>query len=72
MITPRRHGVPEDDDHDYMTYVRQGLFELRSGTAEVAIEYLDQAVVNHPDDELPYIVRSRCLNKYKLLYLSSK
>ena len=53
----------EEDDFDYMTFVNQGLYEMRSGSAEVAIEYLDQAVKNDPDDELPYIVRSKCLNQ---------
>jgi Tfp pilus assembly protein PilF len=51
------------DDFDYMTFVNQGLYEMRSGSAAVAIEYLDQAVKNDPEDELPYIVRSKCLNK---------
>ena len=51
------------EELDYMTYLNQALYELRSGSAEVAIEYLDQAVSNDPDDELPFIVRSKCLNK---------
>ena len=51
------------EELDYITYLNQGIYELRSGSAEVAIEYLDQAVKNDPDDELPFIVRSRCLNK---------
>ena len=53
----------EVEEFDYRTYVNQGLYEMRSGSAEVAIEYLDQAVSNDPDDEQPYIVRSKCLNK---------
>ena len=51
------------EETDYMTFVNQGLYEMRSGSAAVAIEYLDQAVKNDPDDELPFIVRSKCLNK---------
>jgi Tfp pilus assembly protein PilF len=60
----REQGENEElDDFDYMTFVNQGLYEMRSGSAAVAIEYLDQAVKNDPEDELPYIVRSKCLNK---------
>ena len=51
------------EESDYITYLNQGIYELRSGSAEVAIEYLDQAVKNDPDDELPFIIRSKCLNK---------
>lgn len=51
------------EEFDYKTYVNQGLYEMRSGSAEVAIEYFDLAVSNDPDDEQPYIVRSKCLNK---------
>ena len=53
----------EVEEFDYKTYVNQGLYEMRSGSAEVAIEYFDLAVSNDPDDEQPYIVRSKCLNK---------
>ena len=60
----REQGENEElDEFDYMTFVNQGLYEMRSGSAAVAIEYLDQAVKNDPEDELPYIVRSKCLNK---------
>ena len=63
-IFAREQGENEEvDDFDYMTFVNQGLYEMRSGSAAVAIEYLDQAVKNDPEDELPYIVRSKCLNK---------
>ena len=56
-------GVADEEEPDYMIYINQALYELRSGSAEVAIEYLDQAVMNDPDDEIPFIIRSRCLNK---------
>ena len=46
-----------------MTFVTQGIYELRSGSAEVAIEYLNNAISLDPDDEMPYIVRSQCLNR---------
>ena len=63
-VFAREKGENEElDDFDYMTFVNQGLYEMRSGSAAVAIEYLDQAVKNDPEDELPYIVRSKCLNK---------
>jgi hypothetical protein len=56
-------GMADEEEPDYMTYINQALYELGSGSAEVAIEYLDQAVMNDPDDEIPFIIRSRCLNK---------
>ena len=43
-----------------MTYVTQGLFELRSGSAEVALTYFDSAISLQPDDELPFIYRAQC------------
>ena len=52
------------EELDYVTYLNQGIYELRSGEPEIAIEYLDQAVRNDPEDELPFIIRSKCLNKY--------
>ena len=48
------------DEQDYMTYVTQGLFELRSGSAEVALTYFDSAISLQPDDELPFIYRAQC------------
>ena len=48
-----------------MTYVNQAQYELMTGCAEVAIEYLDFAVALNPEDELPYIVRSKCLNRWR-------
>ena len=38
----------------------QGLFELRSGSAEVALTYFDSAISLQPDDELPFIYRAQC------------
>ena len=35
---------------------------LRNGFPEVAIIYLDLAVGMNPEVELPYIIRSKCLN----------
>ena len=52
-------GLAEEDD-DYMTYVNQARYELRSGSAEVAIKYLNLAVHLNPEDEIPFIVRSKC------------
>ena len=63
------------DADDFMTYVTQGLsqmkyvhennviqglFELRSGSAEVALTYFDSAISLQPDDELPFIYRAQC------------
>ena len=52
------------DDADYMIYVNQAQYEMRTGSAEVAIIYLNTAIALRPDDELPFIVRSKCLNRY--------
>ena len=52
-----------EEELDYMTFVTQGIYELRSGSAEVAIEYLNRAISLDPDDEMPYIVRSQCLTR---------
>ena len=41
----------------------QGLFELRQGSADVALPLLDRAVQLDPPDELPLVARSRCLVK---------
>ena len=51
------------DDADYMIYVNQAQYELRTGSAEVAIIYLNTAIALQPEDELPFLVRSKCLNK---------
>ena len=40
-----------------------GAYELRSGSADVAIEYLDQAIRSEPEDELLFIMRCKCLIK---------
>ena len=48
---------------NYMTYVSQAKYELLTGSPEVAIGYLDLAVALKPEDELPYIARSKCLNR---------
>ena len=52
------------DENDYLTYLNQGAYELRSGSAEVAIEYLDQAIRSEPEDEILFIMRCKCLIKY--------
>lgn len=41
----------------------QGMYELRSGSADVAIEYLDQAIRSEPEDEILFIMRCKCLIK---------
>ena len=41
----------------------QGAYEMRSGSAEVAIEYLDQAIRTEPEDEMLFIMRCKCLIK---------
>ena len=51
------------DENDYLTYLNQGMYELRSGSAEVAIEYLDQAIRSDPEDEILFIMRCKCLIK---------
>ena len=52
-----------EDEPDYMIYVNQALYELKTGSPEVAIVYLDTAVALKPEEEVPFIVRSRCLNR---------
>ena len=52
-----------EEEEDYMTYVNQAQYELRRGSAEVAIRYLNTAIGLKPEDELPYMVRSKCLIK---------
>ena len=42
----------------------QGMYELRSGSADVAIEYPDQAIRSEPEDEILFIMRCKCLIKY--------
>ena len=59
----RLEGEADEEDIDYMTFVNQAVFEMRSGSAEIAIEYLDQAMRANPDDEIPFLIRSKCLNK---------
>jgi hypothetical protein len=49
----------------YMTYVSQAKYELLTGSPEVAIGYLDRAVALKPEDELPYVARSKCLNRFQ-------
>ena len=41
----------------------QGIFEMKCGTAERALGYLNRAVDLDPEDETPYVVRSQCFNK---------
>ncbi|XP_023329597.1 uncharacterized protein LOC111702216, partial [Eurytemora carolleeae] len=51
------------DEHDYETYLAQGIFEMRSGTAEKALHYFNKAIDMESEDEVPYIVRSECLRR---------
>ena len=51
------------DATEYITYLSQGIYEMKCGSAEVALGYLDKAVDLEADDELPLVVRSECLNK---------
>ena len=41
----------------------QGIHELRCGSAEVALGYLNKAVELDQQEELPLVVRSECFNK---------
>ena len=63
--------APEEvlDEHDYLTYLNQGVYELRSGSAEAAIEYLDQAIRSEPEDEILFKNRRKCLLFIVLLNL---
>ena len=63
LRTKNRDAADAAEEDDYMTYLKQAMYELRTGSAEIAIEYLDEAVKNDPDDELPFVIRSKCLNK---------
>ena len=47
------------------------MYELRSGSAEVAIEYLDQAIRSEPEDEQLFIMRCKCLIKYVCITIQS-
>ena len=58
-------AVPEEDDENYMTYVNQAQYELKTGTPEVALSYLNVAIGLQPEDDIPYMVRSKCLIKYE-------
>ena len=51
------------DATEYITYLSQGIYEMKCGSAEVALGYLDKAVDLEAEDELPLVVRSECLNK---------
>ena len=60
----RTQGAAEVvEEFDYLTYLNQGVYELRSGSADVAIEYLDQAIRSEPEDEILFIMRCKCLIK---------
>ena len=61
----RAQGAAEalTEECDYLTYLNQGVYELRSGSAEVAIEYLDQAIRSDPEDEILFVMRCKCLIK---------
>ena len=63
MLSRMQGEADAADEQDYMIFLTQGIYELRSGSAEVAIEYLNNAIKLDPEDEAPYIVRSHCLNK---------
>ena len=64
MLFCRKKGEADaEDEVSYMTYENQAQYELVTGCAEVAIGYLDCAVALKPGDQLPYIVRSKCLNR---------
>ena len=64
VVCSRTQGAAEVvEEFDYLTYLNQGVYELRSGSAEVAIEYLDQAIKSEPEDEVLFIMRCKCLIK---------
>ena len=42
----------------------QGIHELKCGSAEVALGYLNKAIELDPEEELPLVVRSDCFTKY--------
>ena len=66
----RRQGEADAaEEPDYMIFVTQGIYKLRSGSAEVALEYLNNAIKLDPEDELPFIVRSQCLNRSVIKYI---
>ena len=47
----------ENDEPDHETFVSQAMYELRSGSAEIALEYLNNALKLEQDDENIYIMR---------------
>ena len=51
------------DAYEYITYLSQGIYELKCGSAEVALTYLNRAVDLEAEDEIPLVVRSECFNK---------
>ena len=47
----------ENDEPDHETFVSQAMYELRSGSADIALEYLNNALKLEQDDENIYIMR---------------
>ena len=41
----------------------QGIHELKCGSAEIALGYLNKAVELEAEEELPLVVRSECFTK---------
>ena len=56
------------DATEYVTYLSQGIYEMKCGSAEVALTYLNRAVELEAEDELPLVVRSECLNRLDRLH----
>ena len=56
------------DATEYVTYLSQGIYEMKCGSAEVALTYLNRAVELAAEDELPLVVRSECLNRLDRLH----
>ena len=59
----RAGAIADTEEVDYVTFVFQAQFELRSGCADVALEYLDAALTLDPEDEILFVIRSKCLNR---------
>ena len=58
----RKKGEADaEDEKSYKIFVNQAQYEMLTGSINVAIGYLDTAVGMKPEDDLPYIVRSKCL-----------
>ena len=51
----------ENEEPDHETFVSQAIHELRCGSADIALDYLNNALKLEQDDDMIYIMRAQCL-----------